>query len=225
VRPDGALGELAAEAQAADLVVVPHRHERSLTAFLLGQPVMRLLRRCRTPVLVVRDGPALDASRILVAVDFTSSAHRLVEVAAALDPGAQLQVFHAVDMLGEGHLRAADVSVKAISLYRAQRRREADRRLQEIVGTMPARPRGVRTTVGRGTPGRQIVLQQEHSLAGLVVVGKRRASAWAEVLLGSVAQDVLRRAHGDVLVVPDGADVAARARREPLHDAGRLRQA
>jgi len=37
-----------------ELLVLPHRRERSTAAFFRGQPVMRLLRCCRCPVLVTR---------------------------------------------------------------------------------------------------------------------------------------------------------------------------
>ena len=58
--------DLCARARGVDLLVLPHRHERSTAAFFRGQPVLRLLRTARCPVLVTRQ--PLDAAyeRMLV---------------------------------------------------------------------------------------------------------------------------------------------------------------
>src|SRR4051812_2806660 len=45
------LEDLVAQARGVDLVVLPHRRDRSTAAFFRGQPVLRLLRDCNCPVL------------------------------------------------------------------------------------------------------------------------------------------------------------------------------
>ena len=56
--------------------------------------------------------------------------------------------------------------------------------------------------VGNGDPAYQTAVQQQATRAELVVVGKRRASALARFLTGSVAQRLAKWAESDVLVVP-----------------------
>jgi len=63
----------------------------------------------------------------------------------------------------------------------------------------------------RGDAGRQAAVQQQHSGAELLVVGKHRASALSDFVFGSVAKRVLRMATGDVMVVPHDAAPATRA--------------
>jgi nucleotide-binding universal stress UspA family protein len=130
-----------------DLVVLPHGRDRSTAAFFHGQPVLRLLRSCNCPVLVTRHMRRGHYRRILVAVDFSAQADAIVQLAAELDPRADLEIFHGISVLAETRLRDA-------------------------------------------------------SGADLVVLGKRRASAWEDFFCGSIAHRVLSWGSSDVLLVP-----------------------
>lgn len=205
VRPGDTIERIAAEARNADLVVLPHRRERSTAAFFRGQPVVRLLREAGRPVLVVRRAGGAHYRRILVGVDFTPASQAVVQLAAQLDPLAQLELFHAIDTRGEAHLRAADATTEAIRAYRAQCLQKARQHMLSVTDSFDARRNRVLAAIGRGSPGRQIVIQQEHAEADLVVVGKSESSAWLDFLRTSVAHRVLSWGTSDVLVVPEAA--------------------
>ena len=203
------LEDLVAEAKGMDLVVLPHRHERSTAAFFRGQPVLRLLRCCSSPVLVARRMGSEHYARILVSVDFSRESEALVKLAANLDPRAQLEVFHAISTLNEARLRSAEATMQAVRAYRQRCLQHAQQQMLTLTDSFDARRNRVSTVIGRGDPGREIVVQQEHSGADLVVVGKRRTSAWEDFLCGSVAHRVLSWGRGDVLIVPHASVQAA----------------
>lgn len=210
--------DVAAEAKGMDLVVLPHRHERSTAAFFRGQPVLRLLRYCNAPVLVARQVRSARYRRILVAVDFSADSEALVKLAASLDGSAELELFHAISTADEAKLRTAEATEQAIRAYRQRCLRHAEDRMLTLTDSFDARRNRFLTTIGRGDPGRQTVIQQQHSGADLVVVGKKRSSAWEDFLCGSVAHRVLSWGSSDVLVVPEAyvratAPVAARRMR------------
>lgn len=212
------LEDLVAQARGMDLVVLPHRRERSTAAFFRGQPVLRLLRECRCPVLVARQPGGANYRHILVAVDFSVASESLVKLAAELDPRAELEVFHAISTLEEARLRSAEATEQAIRAYRERCLRHARERILTLTDSFDTRRNRVLAAIGRGDPGRQTVIQQEHSDADLVVLGKRRSSAWADFFCGSVAHRVLSWGSSDVLLVPQGhgeatAPVAARRMR------------
>ncbi|HCO42765.1 MAG TPA: universal stress protein, partial [Gammaproteobacteria bacterium] len=54
----------------------------------------------------------------------------------------------------------------------------------------------------RTTPANEILAAADELVADLIVVGTRGASGFTRLLLGSVAEEVLRRARRDVLAVP-----------------------
>jgi nucleotide-binding universal stress UspA family protein len=198
----GGLAQIVDEARHADLVVLRHERDRSPGAFFTGQPVERLLRQLRCPVLVTRLAARPRYGRILVAVDFTPASHELVSLAHGLDANAALELFHALNTMHESKLRYAEVSDHAIRTYRHDCQRQARERLFSLTDSSSARRNRVLSTIGRGDPARQATVQQQHARAELLVVGKRRAHPLADFFFGSVAQRVLCWATGDVLVVP-----------------------
>jgi nucleotide-binding universal stress UspA family protein len=211
----GKLEYLIAQARGMDLVVLPHRHERSTAAFFRGQPVLRLLRCCSCPVLVVRQARGVHYERALVAVDFSALSEGLVKMAASFDPPAELQVFHAISTLDETKLRSAEATEHAVRAYRDQCLKHAQQRVVLLTDSLAARSKRVVPVFGHGDPGQQAILQQQRCGADLVVLGKKRSTAWEDFLCGSVAHHVLSWASSDVLVVPEGhlqatAPIAAR---------------
>lgn len=199
-----ALDDLLAASRGMDLVVLPHRRERSTGAFFRGQPVLPLLRAARCPVLVARHADQPHYRRILVALGFAAESLPLAELAAGIDPRAELELFHAVDTANESRLRFAEATENAVRAYRRRCLEHARRRMLALADAFEARHRRVLTAFGRGDAGHQVVLQQEHSGADLVVVGKRRSTAWDDFFSGSVAHRVLSWGRSDVLVVPLG---------------------
>jgi nucleotide-binding universal stress UspA family protein len=198
------LRDVATEARDSDLVVFPDRRERSISAFFLGQPVQRLLKMCERPVLLARTVPRAHYARILIAVDLRDSCRRLLEFAGDLDPLARLELFHAIDARGEAHLKAADVSEHAIRAYRESRLLGAQDDMVRLTDAFGVRRNRVMTALGRGDAGRQIVIQQEHTGADLVVVGADRAAASVPLFAGGAAHRVLALGSSDVLVMPRG---------------------
>lgn len=214
VRREHAFDDLVALARGVDLVVLPHRRERSTAAFFRGQPVLRLLRGAGRPVLVLRRSTDEHYRRILVAVDLLPESTALAQFAAGLEERAELEIFHALGTREEAMLRSAEATEQAVRAFRAGRLRRAQERLVTLSDSFSARRNRVATLTGRGDPGRQTVLQQERSGADLVVLGKSRSSAWEDFFCGSVAHRVLSWGSSDVLVVPD-AHLQASAQRGP----------
>lgn len=210
------LQDVVAQSVGRDLVVLPHRRDRSAAAWLHGQPVLRVLRACTCPVLVVRQPGDAHYRRILVPVDFSPASQGLARLAARFDPRAELEIFHAISSVEEIRLRSAGAGEQAVGTFRESRRQQARTRLLAMARVLATADRQVRTALGRGDAGVESVIRQDHAGADLVVVGKRPASAWEDFLRGSVAQRVLRRGRGDVLLVPlrgqDDAVLAAEGR-------------
>jgi nucleotide-binding universal stress UspA family protein len=209
------LQDLVAASEGMDLVVLPHRRERSTAAFFRGQPVLRVLRGCSCPVLVSRGAGLGHYRRILVGLDFSPGSEQLVRIAADFDPRAELELFHAVSSWDEATLRSEQATEQSVLAYQERCLRHARDRMLTLTHSFEARRNRVRTVIGRGDPGMETVVQQEHSGADLVVLGKRRTSAWEDFFCASVAHRVLSWGSSDVLVVPSGhvprtASIAAR---------------
>lgn len=207
-----------AAAARADLLVLgwPPAGPRD---WLPGGPLpRRLLRRLPCPLLVVRQPAEQAYRRLLVSVNLAppAAALRLVEAAAALAPEAQLELFHAIGTRDEARLRAAEASYRSVLAYREALYRHARQHLLQLSDSLGARRNRLMYTLGRGDPACQALVQQEYGGAELIVVGKPRQAAWAELLLGSTAARLLGRARCDLLIWPEanaagaaGANIAA----------------
>lgn len=214
--------ELLPEVRHADLVVWGTAPVSGLRSFFMGQPVERFIRAAKRPVLVVRREAAHDYRSLIVAVDFSRSSRTLVDFGLALARPAWAELFHAVSTANEGKLRYAEVSARAIKAYRDACRRHAQDRMLRLTDSYDARRNRVRSAVGHGDPARQTVVQQQHSGAELIVVGRHPSSRWTDLFFESTASRILGLATTDVLVVPhdwapaSGADAVARLAAEAL---------
>ena len=153
-------------------------------------------------MLVTRQIRGDDYRRILVSIDFSAESEALVKLASELDSRATLEIFHAISPLGEARLRSAEATEQAVRAYRGRCLRQAQERMGALMNSLDAGTGRLLTVIGRGDPGRQTVVQQQASGADLVVLGKRRTSAWEDFFCGSVAHQVLGWGSSDVLVVP-----------------------
>lgn len=209
-RIDFTAEDVACEAKAADLVVWGKAPVRGLPAWFGTHPAIKMLRTCQRPVIVVRNPAEQTYQSLIVAVDFSEASHRLVELAFAQHPSARVELFHAVSTANEGKLRYAEVSERAIKMYREECRRHAQDRMFTLADSYDARRNRLSSSIGRGDPARQVLVQQQNAAADLIVVGKHPAAMLADLLFESVAQRILHHARTDVLVVPHGFQPASR---------------
>lgn len=142
--------------------------------------------------------------RLLVAVGpDPAPATGLLRAAAALAPGAELELFHAIDTRQEAHLLAAEASRSALHAYRRALDRHGEHHLRRVADALDTRRNRLMYTLGRGDPARQILVQQEQGRAELVVTGRGLRPAWLELLLGSMAGRLLQQMRCDLLVWPE----------------------
>lgn len=195
----------AARDTGADLIVVGHRGLSGLEDFVLGSVARNVAKHAPCSVLVAR-GPARTPQRVLIADDGSEHAERAVGLAGELfaGPGTELRL---VQVVRPANPLAGLASVSDPRLYdtlrdlEAQCREQAGQELDAAAGGLRCEGREVSTKVRLGDPGQEILREAESFQADLVVVGARGASLLENLVLGSVADRVLRRAATSVLLV------------------------
>lgn len=193
---------VAASAGADTVVVGTHRHG-ALEAALLGSTSLRVASNAACPVVVVRRPASRDVAhpQIVIGVDGSPESADALAYAfhRASDQGLPLTVISAwagdvdvealrvTDAVAD-EVRAAAVNARLVALRRA-------------VGPWREKFPDVRvhTIVAAGRPAD--VLVDESWAAELVVVGSHGRGSFRGLLLGSVSEDVLHRAHCPVAVV------------------------
>jgi nucleotide-binding universal stress UspA family protein len=167
----------------ADLVVCGPHDGATLKDRVLAGTADRLVRTCRKPVLVVRQG-AVDHPyrRVLVPVDFSACSEAALGLASSLSSRAEVHVFHVPE--------AEDADARARLHALAQQ-----------AGLEPDRV-DISVDTGGGPAWRSALDQEQRLQADLIVAGKQGRSTLADFLLGSVARRLLAHARCDVLVLP-----------------------
>ena len=149
----------------------------------------------------------VDIQTILVATDFSAASEAATtyafQLARAL--GARLYLVHVVPESDvgmvtalSGHLQS-DFSREALTevLYS-----DAEKRLAELVDKANASTLVQERLIATGQPASEIVSWAAAKQAQLIIVGTHGRSGLERVMLGSVAEHVLRLAACPVLVVP-----------------------
>jgi nucleotide-binding universal stress UspA family protein len=204
-------------------VIVVGTHGRSgLARLFLGSTAEALLRTSSRPVLVVRDAPhaasplyapvtpapaSIGPNRILVATDFSEPARRALETAHELSDEleASVTVVHVFD--DPGDIRRGIVG-RGLDAPRASALPEGARaQLEEALSKMVADVFGddagsVTTVLAVGRPVEEILRHARAYRADLLVVGTTGRTGVERLLLGSVAEKVVREGTIPVLTVP-----------------------
>ena len=97
-------------------------------------------------------------------------------------------------------LRSAGITASGIMRYRAQVARQARHEMEEFMRTIHRGRKPIRREVCSGRPGREITTVARRLRADLVAVGTAGRTGIPYILLGSVAEHVMREAPCDVLV-------------------------
>ncbi len=138
---------------------------------------------------------------ILAPVDFSDAAGEALETAADLATrfGAVLLVVHVVPALPD---LPARVSIFKEGEYDHRLHDEGVRRVAALASTYQSAGLTVRSEVGVADDvGMEIVRLAEAQKADLIVVASHGAGGWKDLVLGSVAEKVLRLAPGPVLLL------------------------
>jgi nucleotide-binding universal stress UspA family protein len=198
-----------ADEEEIDLIVIGSHGRRGLRRLLLGSVAEEVLREAACPVLIVREeakgGAEAEVERILVPIDFSRQTPMAVDYAQALATsfGASLDFLHVVEVP-----TYPDFYVPfSASLETGAVRRDAHARLEALAEPLRS-AHEVRTEVKVGRTSIELTEFAEQSGSDLIVLPSHGYSGLERVLLGSVAEGVLRRAPCPVLTVkPFGKDL------------------
>ncbi|ULA59970.1 MAG: hypothetical protein LZF60_170109 [Nitrospira sp.] len=203
--PEDAILQTADEIRAG--LIVMGTHARSgLDRLKLGSVATAVLRRAHCPVFTIRAAagghPALhplrlNLSRILVATDFSPSSETALRRAAELARLLQAEV---------RLLHIAELPLRASSSAQAANSTEArmERKFRQALSASGADDVVVEHLLLHGDPADSILAHAARTKTRLIVMGTQGRRGVERLLLGSVAEAVIRAAHCPVLVVRNG---------------------
>jgi nucleotide-binding universal stress UspA family protein len=196
-----------AEAWGADLVVVAARGSRGLLADWLGGVADRVVRYAHCPVLVARN--LREAGHVVVATDLSDPSLPAIEAGLAESRlrGGGLTVLHVIPQMpsvsdGPHGVMMTTIAPQALVATEAATKAAYEERLKsEIRKQLGIEDPAVSVRVVAGPAAATIVSVAQSLEAELVVVGTRGRTGLSRVVLGSVAEEVVRTAASSVMVI------------------------
>lgn len=209
-----------------DLIVTTTRGNTGLKHLALGSTAERIVRYSPCPVLVVRGGGKKKAGRngrpqravnfrkILVPVDFSDCSMTGLTYAKRLGKQfqAKLVLLHSVAL--QYFLTSDEYARYDLPLLMQQTEHAAREQMRDLVQNTDWEGIPVESSVAMGHPGQHICARTETNGADLVVISTHGGTGLKHVLIGSIAEYVVRHASRPVLVVPSHDRPALNSQKE-----------
>ena len=146
----------------------------------------------------------LTIKTILVPTDFSEASQAALEYAKGLAVafGSSIHVVHVMEDL-LAHAWSAEVYVASMPNLREEIEKEAHERLAAMLSDDERARFSVKTVVVAGSPFLEIVRYAKTNDIDLIVIGTHGRGPIAHMLLGSVAERVVRKSPCPVLTVRD----------------------
>jgi nucleotide-binding universal stress UspA family protein len=195
----------AADDVTADLVAMGTKGLTGLDAFLLGSVARNVAKHARRPVVVSR-GPVSGLRRVIVATDGSDHARHAVRFAAALPLPAGVE-YTAVNVVRPyspfpGFFPADEGEfVAAVKEVNEQHHAAAAAVLESAREELAAGGKPATVEVREGDPAHELLALAGATGADLIVAGARGVSRLEGLLVGSVADRLLKQAPCSVLLV------------------------
>lgn len=195
----------AADEWQADLILLGSRGLTGLERFVMGSVAQNVAKHARRPVLVARD-PGQELRRVVVATDGSEHARRALEFAARLPlPSGTgcvavnvVRPYAPFPGLFPTDRPEFEAAVREVN---RQHHQTAEILAEVAAALLSDRGKHARAEVREGDPAEEILKLVETDGADLIIAGARGVSALRGLLVGSVADRLLKGAPCSVLLV------------------------
>ena len=193
----------------ADLIVMPTHGYTGLKHVFLGSTAERVVQHSPCPVFVARPrkrksetGQTFTAHTILVPVDFSGCSQGGLRYAVdfANEFGARMILLHATYL---GYIYSIEgTAIYDIPALQKAARKNAERHMRELVRTVNFGRAKFETAFTDGSPVLDICAFAKDHDVDLIITSTHGLTGLEHVLIGSIAEHVVRHAPCSVLVVP-----------------------
>ena len=201
-----------------DLLIVGPHERRGVVDALQGTIIEKAVSSRRCPVLVVQQGASANYQNILLALDAAAGSRAAVRAAErfVLRDGAQAAAIHACASPDHAVLQIPGAEGAGVASHTDCSPGTASAAMRELLERESADPKRYELVVADGNPLQTIMRAIGKRQPDLLVMGTRGDGRMRRAVLGSVANQLLKVAPCDILIVPQGTSEAS-----PAHDADR----
>jgi universal stress protein E len=193
--------------EAPDLVIMGPHESRGVVDALQGTIAEKIVSARNSSVLVVQSSAKVAYRNVLLALDVAASSRAAVRAAErlVLRDGVQATAIHACSATGHAVFQAADMDAALAGMHADSSPGAAAVALRDLLEQESADPSRYELVVTEGNPLPAILRAIEKRQPDLLVMGTRGDGWMRRAVLGSVANQLLKVARCDILIVPRGA--------------------
>jgi nucleotide-binding universal stress UspA family protein len=188
---------------AVDITLVGAHGAQFIKDLLLGTTAEKIVRKGDRPVLVVKRPVRAPYRNILLPTDFSDHSSQALKFAMRVAPDARYHLLHVFQGI-EGQLWRAGFAKSEIKRYRRQAAQQSREEMTHFIRALGLNGRSISRLMRYGRAPDVITTVTRGLRPDLVCVGSAGRTGLSHILLGSVAEHVLREAPSDVLVVRSG---------------------
>jgi nucleotide-binding universal stress UspA family protein len=204
-----------------DLVIMGPHERRGVVDALQGTIAEKVVSARTCPVLVVQQSAKSAYRNVLLALDVAAGSRAAVRAAEqfVLGDSTHATVIHACASADHAVLQAADMEAAGVGFHADCAPDLATAAMRDLLEQESADPRRYELVVTQGNPLPTILRAIGKHQPDLLVMGTRGDGRMRRAVLGSVANQLLKVAPCDILIVPRGtsaASTSANPERTPL---------
>ena len=194
-----------------DLLIMGPHEKRGVVDALQGTIAEKVVSTRHCPVLVVQQEARAAYRNVLLALDVGAGSTAAVRAAErfVLSDGVQATVVHACASADHAVLHAAGMESPAVGSRAECSPAVAAVAMNDLLEEESADPRRYELVVTQGNPLPTILRAIEKRQPDLLVMGTRGDGRMRRAVLGSVANELLKIAPCDILIVPRAASEAS----------------
>lgn len=189
---------------AADVLVMGAHRKQILKDIFTGTTLERVIRTGHLPVLMVNQPAAAEYRKALLPVDLSDASAHAIHTARSLGflYNAQIAVLHAFMPLAKDMMHYAGTDLKQVTEHVNRSLEETRVELDNFLQESTLAGLEYKVMLHEGHAYDLIPKAVEIEQPDLLIIGTHSRTGASRVLMGSVADFILRRVNSDILVVP-----------------------
>jgi nucleotide-binding universal stress UspA family protein len=186
-----------------DIIAIGTHGRAGVDRVILGSVAERVVRKAGCSVMVIRSRKYVGFKRIIVPIDFSDCSRKALEYAAATARAhrSKLTILHVYEeAFIEPYVRAANTEEEAQEIVRGIEK-DNEVKYDDFLKKIDLSGVEYDRLLRKGIPSNEIVETAREQQAQLIVVGTHGRSGIKHMLIGSDAEEVVRNAPCDIVVV------------------------
>ncbi len=189
-----------------DIIAIGTHGRAGVDRVILGSVAERVVRDAHCPVMVVKSEKYVGFKKIIVSIDFSDCSRLALEYAAATARAhkSKLTILHVYEeSFVKPYVNAANSEEEAEEIIKAIERVN-ESKYDEFLKTIDLSGVEYEKLLKKGIPETDIAETAMEQQTNLIVMGTHGRSGIKHILIGSTAEEVVRNAPCDIVVVKPG---------------------